>query len=204
MGLFDMFNKKEINNFNIKKADAYVAKENFYADKEVLKYSDDDYFIKDDYKDKEHYLKQLESINTLINRKKSEFNNFEGTRVGRYYSSLSALTFEKIRVLYVINAEFDVIRQYVYEYFKFMKEKVKFLNLSYDNAINLLSLGYLFQIELSEYDFIKQKMIDEKYVDAILDLLRNKIFFDKASTEKDFYFKEKGYLGLDVDKDTSG
>lgn len=37
MGLFDMFKKKEINNDNMKKADVFVARENFYADKEVLK-----------------------------------------------------------------------------------------------------------------------------------------------------------------------
>lgn len=34
MGLFDMFKKKEINNDNMKKADVFVARENFYADKE--------------------------------------------------------------------------------------------------------------------------------------------------------------------------
>ena len=46
-------------------------------------------------------------------------------------------------------------------------------------------------------------MNEEKYVDAILDLLVNKIFNNRVSTTKDFYYKEKGYFGDEYDKDNN-
>ena len=50
MGLFDIFKKKKV-----------------IEDEEVLKYSSEEYIIKDDYKDKEYFLKQLQQINFFIN-----------------------------------------------------------------------------------------------------------------------------------------
>ena len=150
-------------------------------DEEVLKYKDDSYVVRDMFKSKEYYLKKFEMINERVNRFKEKFDNGEVKGLENYYIMLSSLTFQKISILYVINAEYDAIKQYIYEYFKIMNEKTKYSQLTYTGIINLLSLGYLFQIDISEYGFIKQNMVDEKYIDAILDLLRNKIFENKVS-----------------------
>ncbi len=170
----------------------------------VLKYKADSYVVRDTFKSKDYYLKQLEMINERVNRFKEKFNNGEVKGLENYYIMLSRLTFQKISILYVISAEYDAIKQYIYEYFKIINEKTKYSQLTYTEIINLLSLGYLFQIDISEYGFIRQNMVDEKYIDAILDLLRNKIFENKVSTTKNFYFKEKGYFGDEYDKDSNG
>lgn len=175
-----------------------------YNDEEVLKYTSDIYNIKDDYKNKDYYLKQLEQINQRMNFFKEKFNNGEVKRLSTYYIFLADLLFKKISILYILSVEFDVIKQNVEEYFETIHQLSKLDKLSYTYLINLLSLGYLYNIDIQKFEFIKSNMIDEKYIDAVLDILRNKIFYNKVSTTKDFYFKEKGYFGDEYDKDTKG
>ena len=111
----------------------------------VLKYKADSYVVRDTFKSKDYYLKQLEMINERVNRFKEKFNNGEVKGLENYYIMLSRLTFQKISILYVISAEYDAIKQYIYEYFKIINEKTKYSQLTYTEVINLLSLGYYFK-----------------------------------------------------------
>lgn len=76
--------------------------------------------------------------------------------------------------------------------------------LQYTDTVNLISLYYLFNLNISDIEFIESKMVDEKYVDAILDLLRNKVFDNKIMTTKDYYLKEKISFFPDYNKDNNG
>ena len=185
MGLFDKF-KKEV------KID----------DEEVAKYSLDCYVIKDNYKSKEYYLKQLHQINQSLNKFKTMLQNVEGYNA--CYYALLKFIFQKISILYVLGAEFDTIKQNVEDYRNIIEKLSNFCTLPYNHTVYLLSLGYLYNINVDKLKFVQAKMIDEKYVDAILDILRNKIFENKVLTNKDYYLKEKGYFGDEFDKDNSG
>lgn len=174
-----------------------------FNDTEVIKYNSDKYLIRDNYKDKQYYLKQLELINIRINRFEEKFSNGE-VKAGpiAYYGRVSNLLFNKIGILYVLNVEINTIKQNIEKYFEMMFQLSKIDKLSYNDIVDLLSLGYLYNIEVDKLEFVKSNMIPENYVDAILDLLRNKIFNKKVFTTKDFYFKDN--LGDRFVKDTDG
>ena len=185
MGLFDKFKKKD----NIK-------------DEEVLKYSSENYVIKDNYKSKEYFLKQLQQINFFINHL---YNLGKKYNSKPDYSFISKYLFKKICILYVLGAEPDIIKQNIVE----MKNTMENITLSgsklqYTDTVNLISLYYLFNLNISDIEFIKSKMVDEKYVDAILDILTNKVFDNKIMTTKDYYLKEKISFFPDYNKDNNG
>lgn len=175
-----------------------------YSDKEVLYYSKDTYSVRDDYKPKQYYLNKLENINKQINMYKEKYNNGEVKGLNYYYIILSSLYYQKINILYVLNAEYEEIKQYVKQYFKIMEENASVRQLTYTEVTNLLSLGYLFDIENLDYNFIKQNVLDEKYIDAVLELLKNKIFENKIYISKDYYYKENGFFADEFVKDTDG
>lgn len=174
-----------------------------FTDAEVIKYNSDRYPTRDNYKNKAYYLKQLELINAQINHLEEKFNNGE-IKAGpiAYYCRVSSLLFDKIRLLYVLNAETNAIRQNIEKFFEIMFQLSKINELTYNTIVNLLSLGYLYNIEPHKFEFIESNMIQEKYVDAILDLLRNAIFNKKVFTTKVFYFKDN--LDGRFVKDTAG
>jgi hypothetical protein len=54
-----------------------------------------------------------------------------------------------------------------------------------------------------QMEFIKTYMVEEKYIDIRLDIIRNTYFEGKCYSIKDFYYKDKGYFG-DVSKENGG
>ena len=172
-------------------------------DEEIIKQEADYNIVKDSFKSKDYYLKELESINDEIDEYKDFFNEGSIQDYNSYYNFLKDLYYDKIQILYLLNISNDIIKKYVEEYCQIIKELTIYDKLSYNDIVKVLSLGYLYNIDTDDLEFIKLNMIEEKYVDAILDLLVNKIFNNRVSTTKDFYYKEKGYFGDEYDKDNN-
>lgn len=169
---------------------------------EFSKYIQDRYIPKDNYKTKEYYLNKLNNINDYINKTKEKFERNEVVNKRAYYFVINKYILQKINILYVLNEEFIIIKEFIEEYINNLKEYAKESKLPYNNIVNALALSYLFDIEIEKIEFIKQSMLDEKYVDAILDILRKKIFENRVLNTKEFYFKENGYFEDQYDKST--
>ena len=155
------------------------------------------YIPKDTYKNKEYYLKQLENLNNRIIKFQKARNTSNSTRID---SVINDLVLKKIYILYVLNAGYETMQPLVELFCHNMNEICKNKKIYYNDITNVLSLGFLFNISKEKLEFARENMIEEKYVDAILDLLRNKLFEDKVLTTKKFYFKEKGYFGDEYNK----
>ena len=151
--------------------------------------------FRDNYKSKDYFLGELERINKNIDSSVSDFNNGKVVGVSSYYVTLNRLLLDKISIMYVLGYSYDTIRELVRDYCLNVKEYSKESSLGYTCIVNVLSLGYLFDIDKADLMFIKSNMVKEKYVDAVLDLLRNKVFDDKMLNTKDFYFMNKGFFG---------
>ena len=170
-------------------------------DEEVEKYSSPKYIVKDNYQSKEYYLKKLYLNNQFINQLKLLIEKNKIKNYDSFYFFLAHHLECKIYILYVIGAESDIIKENIKNYKNVLKLKNQ---LTYVEIVNLMSLYYLYNLNFTDIEFIKLKMLNEKYVDAILDLLRNTIFENKVITTKDFYLKEKMCLWHEYKKDSEG
>ena len=148
--------------------------------------------IKDDFKSKEYYQKELENLEKRINRYKDNLNQENASRL---HIAIG------LKLLSVILIKY----QLVLEYIENDKQKVLYCegNLTYDDVANLLSLAYLFDVDSEQVDFIKTKMVEEKYIDIRLDIIRNLYFEGKCYSSKGFYYRDKGYFG-DFSKENGG
>ena len=161
--------------------------------------------MRDNKNSLEFYLDELDKLDNRIKTYKNYYDEGKVKSLSNYYSILSSEILDKIKLLYVIGESKEKIKPLVEEYIEYFNLKVessKLEGLSYNEIVCVLSLGYLFNIDKSRLNFIKENMIKENYIDAKLDLLRNKIFEDKVLSTKDFYFKDT--LGDKILKDTSG
>ncbi len=211
MGLFDMFKKSKQEDVKETIAnDELIATSNTVPgytgpvylnakDEEVEKYFSPKYIVKDNYQSKEYYLKELYLNNQFINQLKLLLNG--KSKNDNLSFLLAHHLYRKIYILYVIGAESDIIKDNIKNYKNVLKLKNQ---LNYEEIVNLMSLYYLYNLNFNDIEFIKSKMLNEKYVDAILDLLRNTIFENKVITTKDFYLKEKLCLWHEYKKDSDG
>lgn len=135
-------------------------------DEEVLKYSSEKYIPKDNYKNKEYYLNKLKSINERIKKFNMSKNSENSNRLD---SVINDLIIRKIHILYVLNAEFEEIQQLVELYSCNLNKFSKTSKLYYNSITDMLSMGLLFDISKEKLEFIKSNMIEEKYIDAVLD-----------------------------------
>lgn len=158
--------------------------------------------IKDDFKSKEYYQKELENLEKRINRYKDNLNQENASRL---HIAIGLKLLSVILIKYQLGYEIDEIKHDVLEYIENDKQKVLYCegNLTYDDVANLLSLAYLFDVDSEQVDFIKTKMVEEKYIDIRLDIIRNLYFEGKCYSSKGFYYRDKGYFG-DFSKENGG
>lgn len=156
--------------------------------------------LKDNYKTKEYYIDELTKINSFIDKLNNLYSNNKNNNY-EFCIPINNYLLKKIRILYVLGEEFDEIKKLVVEYCDNLSKRSQ---LVYNEVTNALSLGILYNIGVKSLEFIKEKMISEKNVDATLDLLRNKVFENKVLNTKEFYYKEKGYFGDEYSKDYNG
>lgn len=157
-------------------------------DKEVLKHSKDSYCIKDNYKSKDYFLRQLEEVNKRIDKYKTYFENGEVKDENVYYISLSSILLEKIGLLNTLGENKENIKSLVEEYCDAVEKKSANL-LTYNEVKNTLSLAYLYNLNIGKVEFIKENMLKDTWIDAPLDMLINGIFLNKPITSKEFCFK---------------
>ena len=167
---------------------------------EIVKVSDEKYTVKDTFKTKEYYVNELKENNKSLNYFTQGLHTGELHEPERYYSLIMHKMDDIIPLLYVVGAEYETVKNYVAKYLLVVKKAAKYYEtlsekLTYNETILALSLGYLYGIERSEMDWLEEAMVEEKYVDAVLDIIRNKVFKNEVGTKKDFYFKDKGVFG---------
>lgn len=161
------------------------------------------YILRDNKMNLDFYLDKLDKIDDNIKRFKGFYNEGKVKAFGAYYLFMSEEIIDKIKLLYVIGEPKEKLKQLAEEYIEYINLEVehsKLKDLTYNQIVCVLSLGYLFNMDKSKLYFIKENMIKENYIDARLDLLRNKIFNDKVLSTKDYYFKDT--LGDKIKKDT--
>ena len=141
--------------------------------------------IKDDFKSKEYYQKELENLEKRINRYKDNLNQENASRL---HIAIGLKLLSVILIKYQLGYEIDEIKHDVLEYIENDKQKVLYCegNLTYDDVANLLSLAYLFDVDSEQVDFIKTKMVEEKYIDIRLDIIRN-LYFEENGGIVDVY-----------------
>jgi len=163
---------------------------------EIEKLRNDTYIPRDDFKSKNYYLNQLLRNNNFLCQIAENYEMGKLLKpVDYYYLNVRRCMVGIIHLFQVLNADYDVIKKYVREYFSLLeKEDIGYWG--YSQEIIVLSLAYLYDIEAEEIFWVKLKMpqIKDEYIDAVLDVMRNKIFEDSLETAKDFYFKEIGIV----------
>lgn len=156
-------------------------------DEEILKYKDDSYVVRDIFKSKEYFLKQLEEINERINKYKTYFENGVVKDMHMYYISIANRLLEKIKVLQTLGENRENIKSLVEEYCDAVEKNSA--DLTYNEVKNTLSLAYLYNLNTEKVEFVKQNMLKDTWIDAPLDMLINGIFLNNPVTSKDFCFK---------------
>lgn len=156
-------------------------------DEEILKYKDDSYVVRDIFKSKEYFLKQLEEINERINKYKTYFENGVVKDMHMYYISIANRLLEKIKVLQTLGENQENIKSLVEEYCDAVEKNSA--DLTYNEVKNTLSLAYLYNLNTEKVEFVKQNMLKDTWIDAPLDMLINGIFLNNPVTSKDFCFK---------------
>lgn len=156
-------------------------------DEEILKYKDDSYVVRDTFKSKEYFLKQLEEINERINKYKTYFENGVVKDMHMYYISIANRLLEKIKVLQTLGENRENIKSLVEEYCDAVEKNSA--DLTYNEVKNTLSLAYLYNLNTEKVEFVKQNMLKDTWIDAPLDMLINGIFLNNPVTSKDFCFK---------------
>ena len=147
-------------------------------------------------------ITELENLEKRINRYKDNLNQENASRL---HIAIGLKLLSVILIKYQLGYEIDEIKHDVLEYIENDKQKVLYCegNLTYDDVANLLSLAYLFDVDSEQVDFIKTKMVEEKYIDIRLDIIRNLYFEGKCYSSKGFYYRDKGYFG-DFSKENGG
>lgn len=166
----------------------WLFKKTKQIDKEVLKYSKDSYCVKDNFKNKDYFLRQLEEVNERIDEYKTLFDNGEVKDENVYYILLSSRLLEKIGLLNTLGESKENIKSLVEKYCGAV-EKESEHPLTYNEVKNILSLAYLYNIDIEKVEFVKKNMLKDTYIDASLDMLINGVLSDKPITSKDFCFK---------------
>lgn len=156
-------------------------------DDEILKYKDDSYVVRDTFKSKEYYLKQLEKINERIDKYKTYFENGTVKDMHVYYISIANRLLEKIKILQTLGENRENIKSLVEEYCDAVEKNSA--DLTYNEVKNTLSLAYLYNLNTEKVEFVKQNMLKDTWIDAPLDMLINGIFLNNPVTSKDFCFK---------------
>lgn len=156
-------------------------------DEEILKYKDDSYVVRDIFKSKEYFLKQLEEINERINKYKTYFENGVVKDMYMYYISIANRLLEKIKVLQTLGENRENIKSLVEEYCDAVEKNSA--DLTYNEVKNTLSLAYLYNLNTEKVELVKQNMLKDTWIDAPLDMLINGIFLNNPVTSKDFCFK---------------
>lgn len=123
----------------------------------------------------------------------------------RYRRTADQYLFRRVCLLYVLRAGEQELADAALCYVRNVHERVRFNDeLTYNIVCRALAFSVLFDFEPAEIEFLatpfKLQGLPE---DAVSDLLRNALFCGQARTDKDFYYKDKGYFG-DGQKDTGG
>ena len=158
--------------------------------------------IKDDFKQVEYYRKELENLEKRINRYKDNLNQENASRL---HIAIGLKLLSVILIKYQLGYEIDEIKYDVLTYVENVKLAARYSggSMVYDDAANLISLAYLFDVDSTQVEFIKTYMVSEKDIDIRLDIIRNVYFDGKCYSSKDFYYRDKGYFG-DFSKENGG
>lgn len=145
------------------------------------------YHVKDEFKDTEYFINQLQKINERIDKYKTHFENGTVKDMHVYYISISNRLLEKIRILQTLGEKQENIKRLVEEYCDAIEKNSA--NLTYNEVKNVLSLAYLYNLNIEKIEFVKKNMLKNTWIDACLDMLINGIFLNNPVTSKDFCFK---------------
>ncbi len=161
------------------KAEAAKAQaEAMMTDADAIRYGSDAYIPRDDFKSKAYYLGEL----VRANRMNDALMKKDPPKISKTIFYLDI----KLTTLYLIGAEKEDMLPVVKTYCT--RRGSLDTKLSYNEAVKLLSLGILFDMDKEDLAFIEEHMVEERYVDAVLDLLRNWVFEGRKTTDKDYYF----------------
>jgi len=161
---------------------------------EIEKLRNDKFTPRDNFKSKAYYINELVRDNDFLSKIAENYETGKLSKdVGYYYAQVRRRLIDIIHLFQVLNADKAIIKNYVYEYFSLLK-KEDVLHWSYSQEVIVLALAYLYDIDAEEITWVKSKMpqIKDKYVDAVLDVMRNVTFEDFLDTDKEFYFRESG------------
>lgn len=153
----------------------------------ILKYKDNSYVVRDTFKSKEYFLKQLEKINKCIDKYKTYLENGMVKDIHFYYICIANNLLEKIRILQTLGENRENIKSLVEEYCDAIEKKKA--DLTYNEVEKTLSLAYLYNLNIKKVEFVKENMLKDTWIDAPLDMLINGVFLNKPVTSKDFCFK---------------
>lgn len=158
---------------------------------------------RDDYKSKDYYLRELQTIEDFLSEIESGVKKSPNSDKIRYYEIANLKVFQRFCILYVLQADIKTLTDEALRYCRNWYAYTQLGGeLSYSDLCSALSLYLLLPLDHTEIAFLEQHMIEEKYVDAVLDLLRNTAFHNQTVTDKSFYFKDKGYFGDDYTDST--
>jgi|GEM_PF-6805784 len=192
MGIFDKLKKKG----NVTTVEEVEPTHKWDLSAEIAILRDEKYVVKNDFKNKEYYLDRLMANNKFLNDITERYELGTLYEPERYPRLVQRELIDVIHFLYVVGARYEVVKKYVIEYLLLL-EKEDIEHWGYSKEAMALALAYLYDVEAETIARIelKYQQTQEKYVDAVLDIFRNKIFHNKVSTTKEFYFKDKGVFG---------
>jgi len=149
--------------------------------------------IKDEFKTIEYYQKELADLERRI---KKHRDNIRSDNASRVYIAIGSKLLSVIHIKFQLGYDYESLKNTVMEYIQNEKQKLDYCDEStYNDVANLLSLSYLFDINPQEVEFINEHMISNDYIDIRLDIIRNMYFDGYFYSEKEFYYKDKGYFG---------
>lgn len=158
---------------------------------------------RDDYKSKEYYLKELQTIDDFLSEIESGVKKIPKADIKQYYYVVNMHVYQRFCILYVLQADIKTLTD---EALRYCRNWYAYTQLGgelyYSDLCSALSFYLLLSLDHTEIAFLEHHMIEEKCVDAVLDLLRNTAFHNQAVTDKSFYFKDKGYFSDDYTDST--
>ena len=159
---------------------------------------------RDGFKSKEYYLAQLQRVDDFQHELEAATQNEDGGRK-RYCRTIDQYLFRKIGLLYVLRADGQELASEATLYCRNTCERLQLGDvLTYNIVCRALSFATLFELGDSEAGFLEDPLeLQGMPEDAVTDLLRNALFTGQATTNKDFYYKDKGFHGDGI-KDEGG
>ena len=158
---------------------------------------------RDDYKSKDYYLRELQRIDDFLSEIEIGVKKSPKADIKQYYYVVNMHVYQRFCILYVLQADKKTLTD---EALRYCRNWYAYTQLGgemfYSELCNALSLYLLLPLDHTEIAFLEHHMIEEKCVDAVLDLLRNTAFHNQAVTDKSFYFKDKGYFSDDYTDST--